>query len=128
MESASEHWSAAPLIEQLLQPRTRPGDFIPMRLSDIMMLCERARTVFQSQPVLLELDAPVNLCGDIHGQYHDLLKIFGTGGYPPAVNYLFLGDYVDRGRQSLETICLLFALKVQHPENIFLLRGNHEGT
>lgn len=112
MASDADGWSAAPLIAQLLAPRKRPGEFVQMHISDIMNLCVRARAVFKAQPVLLELGAPVKLCGDIHGQYHDLLKIFETAGYPPGVNYLFLGDYVDRGRQSLETICLLFALKV----------------
>jgi len=88
----------------------------------------KSREIIMGQPILLELEAPIKVCGDTHGQYYDLLRIFEYGGYPPESNYLFLGDYVDRGQQSLETISLLLAFKIKYPENFFLLRGNHESA
>mmetsp|Transcript_55446 Transcript_55446/g.62006 ORF Transcript_55446/g.62006 Transcript_55446/m.62006 type:complete len:412 (-) Transcript_55446:258-1493(-) len=90
------------------------------------MICLRSRDLLISQPMLLELEAPIKICGDVHGQYYDLLRLFEYGGFPPDSNYIFLGDYVDRGKQSLETICLLLAYKIKYPENFFVLRGNHE--
>lgn len=97
-----------------------------LRVPEIMAVCQAAREVFLSQPTLIELSPPVKIVGDTHGQYQDLLRLFDMCGFPPAANYLFLGDYVDRGKQSLETILLLLCYKIKYPENFFLLRGNHE--
>uniref|UniRef100_A0A915CU96 Serine/threonine-protein phosphatase n=1 Tax=Ditylenchus dipsaci TaxID=166011 RepID=A0A915CU96_9BILA len=90
---------------------------IPER--QILTMCQEAIDVLASQPPLLELSEPIRICGDIHGQYSDLLRLFRQNGFPPDTTYLFLGDYVDRGKHSLETI-------YQYPEHFFLLRGNHE--
>ncbi len=99
---------------------------VVLKNAEIVAICTAVREVFLSQPTLLELSAPVKIVGDIHGQYTDLLRLFEMCGYPPTSNYLFLGDYVDRGKQSLETILLLMLYKLKYPENFFLLRGNHE--
>ncbi|KAK7743607.1 serine/threonine protein phosphatase Pzh1 [Cytospora paraplurivora] len=97
-----------------------------LKNAEIVAICQRVREVFLSQPALLELDAPVKIVGDVHGQYTDLIRMFEMCGFPPSANFLFLGDYVDRGKQSLETILLLLCYKLKFPENFFLLRGNHE--
>mmetsp|Transcript_12716 Transcript_12716/g.16064 ORF Transcript_12716/g.16064 Transcript_12716/m.16064 type:complete len:383 (+) Transcript_12716:218-1366(+) len=115
------------IIDKLLSVRgARPGKQVDMSEAEIKMLCLRSRDLLISQPMLLELEAPIKICGDVHGQYYDLLRLFEYGGFPPESNYIFLGDYVDRGKQSLETICLLLAYKIKYPENFFILRGNHE--
>ena len=97
-----------------------------LKNAEITAICAAAREVFLSQPALIELNAPVKIVGDVHGQYTDLIRMFEMCGFPPNSNYLFLGDYVDRGKQSLETILLLMCYKLKFPENFFLLRGNHE--
>jgi len=89
---------------------------------EVRHLCYLSKELFVQQPVLLELEAPIKICGDIHGQYYDLLRLFEFGGFPPESNYLFLGDYVDRGRQGIETICLLLAYKIKYPLNFFFVK------
>jgi serine/threonine-protein phosphatase PP1 catalytic subunit len=93
---------------------------------EIYFLCQNVTKVYMSQPVLLELHAPITICGDVHAQFHDLLRIFDKTSYPPSQNFLFLGDYVDRGCQSIETVCLLFCYKLLYPNKLYMLRGNHE--
>ncbi|PSR92875.1 Serine/threonine-protein like [Actinidia chinensis var. chinensis] len=114
------------LITQLLEVRGRPGKPELLLEPVIRQLCVQSKQIFLQQPNLLELEAPIKICGDIHGQYSDLLRLFEYGGLPPQSKYLFLGDYVDRGKQSMETICLLLAYKIKYPDNFFILRGNHE--
>ncbi|KAJ9468713.1 Serine/threonine-protein phosphatase PP2A catalytic subunit [Diplonema papillatum] len=93
---------------------------------DVLMLCMKAREVFDDESNVHPVPAPVSIVGDIHGQMHDLLELLKIGGYPPDTNYLFLGDFVDRGYYSVETITLLLLYKVAHPNRVTLLRGNHE--
>jgi serine/threonine-protein phosphatase PP1 catalytic subunit len=116
------------LLERLLEVRGchSPDKFVQISEQEIIILCNKSKEIFLRQPVLLELEAPIKICGNIQGQYTDLLRHFECGGFPPNSKYLFLGNYVDRGKQSLETICLLLAYKIKYPDKIFLLRGNHE--
>ncbi|ORX48762.1 Metallo-dependent phosphatase [Hesseltinella vesiculosa] len=97
-----------------------------LSITEIDMICHAAMNIFLEQPTLLELSPPVKIVGDTHGQFPDLLRLFQMSGFPPESNYLFLGDYVDRGKQSLETMLLLLCYKIKYPETFFLLRGNHE--
>lgn len=82
------------------------------RSHDFHSVSDEAKDVFMSQTVFIEINPPVRICGDTHGQYSDVLRLFSRCGFPPLANYLFLGDYVDRGEQNLETVALLFCYKV----------------
>lgn len=111
------------IIEKLVDRNRKEKELTEQ---DVLGVVYRSRDLVYEQPVFLELEAPLRICGDIHGQFSDLLRLLEIGGIPPLSNYLFLGDYVDRGKNSIETIILLFAYKIKFPENFFLLRGNHE--
>ena len=89
-------------------------------------ILDKVEDIFQKEPILLEIEPPVHVVGDIHGNYDDLLRIFDQKGYPPQEKYLFLGDYVDRGKYGVEVMIHLFCLKLLFPDKIYLLRGNHE--
>ena len=75
---------------------------------------------------MVSLNSPITCVGDVHGQFYDVIELFRVGGDCPDTNYLFMGDYVDRGSHSVETITLLFILKLRYPNRICLIRGNHE--
>ena len=128
-KETEEACSVEDFIASLLEAQNyKQEKSVPMKEVDIFSIVRQARTIFMKEHVTLEISAPLKVCGDIHGQYYDLLKLFKLGGFPPDSSYLFLGDYVDRGKQSLETICLLLAYKVAYPDKFFLLRGNHEAS
>ena len=114
-------------IRSLLSVKNSPP-VTEVNLSEdlIVKLVRAAREIFLQQPMLLEVRAPINICGDTHGQYSDMLRLFEIGGFPPESNYIFLGDYVDRAKQSIEVITLALCYKIKYPESFFLLRGNHE--
>ncbi|PWA45797.1 Kelch repeat type 2 [Artemisia annua] len=125
------------VIAHLLKPR---GWKPPVRrqffldCNEIADLCDCSERIFSSEPSVLQLKAPIKIFGDLHGQFGDLMRLFDEYGSPSTagdiayIDYLFLGDYVDRGQHSLETICLLLALKVEYPQNVHLIRGNHEAA
>ena len=107
------------MIEQL-----RRCEFVSE--SDVKQLCTKAREILVEESNVQSVDAPVTVCGDIHGQFYDLVELFSEGGQCPETNYLFMGDFVDRGFYSVETFLLPLALKVRYPDRITLIRGNHE--
>ncbi|VDK63956.1 unnamed protein product [Onchocerca ochengi] len=111
-----------PSLEEAI--RTTTNDIVAEE--ELHRVCQKAKEAFINQSSLIEVDPPLVVCGDIHGQYSDLLRIYDRNGFPPESNYLFLGDFVDRGKQNIETICLQFCYKIKYPENFFMLRGNHE--
>ena len=106
-------------IEKLMNKQLLVGTLIKE-------ICEKTKELLMMESNVVHISAPVTVVGDIHGQFYDLLEIFRIGGDVPNTNYLFLGDYVDRGLFSVETISLLTCLKLRYPHRVHLVRGNHE--
>ena len=94
--------------------------------AQVIRLCDMCRELFIEEGNIEQVSSPVTLCGDIHGQFYDLLELFRNGGDVPSTNYIFMGDFVDRGYHSVESLLLLLLLKVRYPDRITLIRGNHE--
>ncbi|KAG6703734.1 hypothetical protein I3842_07G100600 [Carya illinoinensis] len=125
------------IIYTLLRPRNwkaPPNRRFFLDSYEVDEICYAAEQIFMHEPTVLQLKAPVKVFGDLHGQFGDLMRLFDEYGFPSTagdityIDYLFLGDYVDRGQHSLETITLLLALKIENPENVHLIRGNHEAA
>lgn len=89
-------------------------------------LSVKAKEIFDKEPNVLEINVPIYIFGDIHGQFQDFIRFLKMTGLPPNNKFLFMGDYVDRGSNSVEVLCLLFALKILYPRHVYILRGNHE--
>lgn len=107
-----------------IKPSLKISSFVPKK--DVVTLCGRVSELLNKENILIHLEPPLHVVGDLHGNVTDLLRILQTIGYPPHEKYLFLGDYVDRGHDSVEVLLILFCLKVKFPNDIYLLRGNHE--
>jgi len=106
-------------VEQLMECKQ-------LQENHVKTLCEKAKEILTKESNVQEVKCPVTVCGDVHGQFHDLMELLRIGGKSPDTNYLFMGDYVDRGYYSVETVSLLVTLKVRFRERITILRGNHE--
>ncbi len=93
---------------------------------EIEQLCSKVKEILIEESNIVQVRSPVIICGDIHGQFEDLMELFRIGGDCPEINYIFLGDYVDRGYRSVECFLYLIGLKLKYPGRVVLIRGNHE--
>ena len=94
--------------------------------SQVKSLTSNVKEIFVQESNVIRIASPITICGDIHGQFYDLKELLKVGGMCPETNYLFMGDFVDRGFHSVETLLLLLCLKLRYPDHIYLIRGNHE--
>jgi len=94
--------------------------------TELKQLCDIVKEILMEESNVQPVNSPVTVCGDIHGQFYDLMELFRKGGEIPKTSYIFMGDFVDRGHHSVETLQLLLCYKARYPQSITLLRGNHE--
>ena len=97
-----------------------PPPFLPPRPRT------QCKEILETEPNVTPVSCPVTVVGDVHGQYHDVMELFKIAGTAPNTNFLFLGDYVDRGYYSVETVQIVLALKARYPKRVTIIRGNHE--
>lgn len=116
------------LAKRLVDYQVLKGKYAQMSEVELTNLCNFMPDIFMEDPIVIDLSlhSPIYIVGDIYGQFGDLLRMFMLLGYPPEKRYLFLGNYVNRGSRSIETVALLYVLKLRFPNHIYLLRGNHE--
>lgn len=129
LEQKENHFFINRIIERILCLKNEDySESCCIKAEEIILVCILVRKIFLKEKTLLQIEAPAIVVGDIHGQFRDLLSIFEREGHPgkDSRKYVFLGDYVDRGMNSLETMILLFCYKILYQEKIYLLRGNHE--
>ena len=127
MSEAKTAFDVDAVIKKILDLRGKNPE-VPAGITadELRQITAQVIEVFKKESSLLEVSAPIRVCGDIRGQIQDLIRIFDKTGYPPETQYLFLGNYVNSGPRSVETICLLFCYKIKYPDRVFMLRGSHE--
>ncbi|VDP89135.1 unnamed protein product [Echinostoma caproni] len=116
------------IISRLTDRQVIRGNMAHLKQEEVAFLAHYTTSLLMKDPVCLDikLNRPIYIVGDLYGQHGKLVQIFEALGHPSKQRYLFLGNYVNRGSRSLELVSLLFAYKLRYPENVLLLRGNHE--
>ena len=93
---------------------------------EVRIVCVKVKELLNEESNVESVSTPITVAGDLHGQFYDVLELFKKGGQLPGTRYIFIGDFVDRGAHSVETMTLLLLYKIKYPKDVFLLRGNHE--
>jgi len=113
-------------VETLTRQIETLTEIKPLPEAEVKELCDKCKEILEREKNVQPVACPVTIVGDVHGQFHDMLELFNVAGKAPETNFLFLGDYVDRGYYSVETVLMVIALKVRWPSRVTIIRGNHE--